>query len=404
MKVPVADYPSPVPLYKFGEPRILTGLPFGTDHLRWTMEILGDRDSEMEMRRRHPEWNGHHVLRAQPYPFARLLAKIAYGYVVAEWGLAGFNPLGLDIILGRSDDYFYTVGGSWDIAEPIPGGDHITDIVLQVLSPKVLQIRVNIRLFSRVRMPSYTVVVGNIDLQNPQHLITLAKQRADGKVPDMVIRAVDNIAPENPQKRIAMSAARVREIAIENFSNALEILQLIEVMQQQNRNRINGNLSEAGAARAAMVVRNALIARITLLVAGAFSPTREGDKHLRKAFELLERPDVRAEVEKSGSKDALRDAIKLWQDINQHDQVPIVKHFRDKYTAHSAKPKQDIPIPTYNEFFELARATTAVMEKLAHATGGTSETLEELLDEMAVSAQAFWEPWEFSRKDWTSLG
>ena len=124
---------------------------------------------------------------AGAYPFARLLAKIAYGYVVAEWGIAGFSPLGLDIILGRSDDYFYTVGGSWDIAEPISGGDHITDIVLQVLSPKVLQIRVNIRLFSKVRMPSYTVVVGNIDLQNPQHLITLAKHRGDGKVPDMVI-------------------------------------------------------------------------------------------------------------------------------------------------------------------------------------------------------------------------
>ena len=121
------------------------------------------------------------------HPTIRVLAKIAYGYVVAEWGLGGFDPLGLDIILGRSDDYFYTVGGSWDIAEPIPGGDHVTDILLHVLSPTRLQIRVNIRLFSKVRMPSYVVVVGNIDLQNPQHLITLAKHRADGKVPDIVI-------------------------------------------------------------------------------------------------------------------------------------------------------------------------------------------------------------------------
>ena len=54
MKMPVADYPSPVPLYKFGEPRILAGLPPGTDHLRWTMEVLGGHDSEAEMRRRHP--------------------------------------------------------------------------------------------------------------------------------------------------------------------------------------------------------------------------------------------------------------------------------------------------------------------------------------------------------------
>lgn len=187
MKVPVADHPAPVPVYKFGEPRILTGLPFGTDHLRWTIEILGDPDGEKEMRRKYPDWNGHHRFKAQPYPFARLLAKIAYGYIVAEWGLGAFDPLGLDIILGRSDDYFYTVGGSWDIREPIPGGDHITNISVQVLSATRLQIRVDIRLFSKVRMPCYTVVVGNIDLQNPQHLAAFAKHRAEGKMPEIPI-------------------------------------------------------------------------------------------------------------------------------------------------------------------------------------------------------------------------
>jgi hypothetical protein len=195
-----------------------------------------------------------------------------------------------------------------------------------------------------------------------------------------------------------MSTGRAREIALKSFANALEIVQLIEVMQQQNRNRINDNLSEVGAARAAIVVRNSLIARITLLVAGAFSPTRDGDRHPRKAFELLEDQNVRLELEKSGSKDTLDEAILLWTKLTEHDQLPVVKHFRDKFTAHSADPKDGMPLPSYDEFFDLARATTEVMEKLAHATRATSETLEELRDEMASSAQAFWEPWEFSRK------
>jgi hypothetical protein len=182
MRVPVGDYPSPVPLYKFGEPRILTGLPLGTDHLRWTMDVLGDHDGEQEMRRKYPEWNGHHTLKAQPHPFARLLAKISYGYVVAEWGLDGFDPLGLDIILGRSDDYFYTVGGTWDVPPPIPGGDHITNITLQVLSPQRMRLAVEVRLFSKIAMPAYLVVVGHVDLQNTKHLATFAQHRANGEI------------------------------------------------------------------------------------------------------------------------------------------------------------------------------------------------------------------------------
>jgi hypothetical protein len=112
---------------------------------------------------------------------------------------------------------------------------------------------------------------------------------------------------------------------------------------------------------------------------------------------LLNDPHVRLDVEQSGSKEALEHAMKLWDDLNRHDQVPTVKHFRDKYTAHTAEPKADVPIPKYDDFFDLARATTDVMEKLARAVGATCETLKELHDEIAGSAQAFWEPWETSR-------
>ncbi len=182
LNVPVSDYSAPVPLYKFGEARILSGLPPGSDHLRWTMVVLADHDAEMAMQRKYPEWNKQHRLKAQPHEFARLLAKIAYGYVVAEVGLDAFNPLVLGIILGKSDDYFYTVGGAWDIEPAVPNGDHITDIRIKFVSPFHALVIVDIRLFSAIETPSYHVVVGLIDLKNPEHLRAFEKHRLEGKI------------------------------------------------------------------------------------------------------------------------------------------------------------------------------------------------------------------------------
>ena len=52
------------------------------------------------------------------------------------------------------------------------------------------------------------------------------------------------------------NAQEAFEISDKAFLDALELLQLIAVMQGQNKDPINAKLSDAGAARAAMVVRN----------------------------------------------------------------------------------------------------------------------------------------------------
>jgi|PersoiStandDraft_1058852.scaffolds.fasta_scaffold102873_1 hypothetical protein len=191
------------------------------------------------------------------------------------------------------------------------------------------------------------------------------------------------------------STGLVHVVAREGYLHALEILQLIEVMQRQNLLQINAHLSEAGAGSAANVVRNSLIARIALLVVGCYSPTRNGDKHLRVAFEILrDHKLIRNEIAERGSADALSEAENLWHNLLRDPRLSSVKHFRDKYTAHIAEPDPNTPLPNYTEFFEFARETTKLMEKLAHGTGGTTETLDEQLDEMATSAQQFWRPWE----------
>ena len=185
LQVGIADYSCPVPLYKFKEARIFSGMPRGDDNFHWTMDILADHDAEMEMQRKFPEWNRQHPILTRPYQFARLLAKIAFSYAVAEYGLAGFTPLVIDSILGRSDDFFYTVGGLLDIKEAIAGGDHITDIKILVCSPNRALLVVEVRLFSQIRTPSYHVAVGEIDLENPERIAVFEKHCTNGNMQNL---------------------------------------------------------------------------------------------------------------------------------------------------------------------------------------------------------------------------
>jgi hypothetical protein len=61
----------------------------------------------------------------------------------------------------------------------------------------------------------------------------------------------------------------VRKVADQALSDAVEITVLIELIEKQNSNGINDKLNKAGAGRAAMVLRNAMIARLVTIVARA---------------------------------------------------------------------------------------------------------------------------------------
>ena len=96
------------------------------------------------------------------------------------------------------------------------------------------------------------------------------------------------------------------------FVDGIELLHLIEVLQRQNTGGVNDKLNAAGAGGAATYVRNAIISRIVLIVAGAYAPARRGDLHLRRAFDLLVRPAVRHELGRRGSDQILHEATNLW--------------------------------------------------------------------------------------------
>ena len=204
-----------------------------------------------------------------------------------------------------------------------------------------------------------------------------------------------------PQSYKKMSDAKktpvelFNEVAHLGFLDALEIIALIEVMERQNQGRVAGKLSDEGAAAAGIVIRNALITRIAILVARPFAPLRKGDLHLRRAFdELLKISAIRDHIRSIGAESDLLEAERLWSDAQADPEREKIKHFRDKYTAHLGEPTPGIANPEYNNFFAFARKTTRVMEKLAHASRGTKETLDEHYDDFIKSAQIFWKPWD----------
>jgi hypothetical protein len=202
----------------------------------------------------------------------------------------------------------------------------------------------------------------------------------------------------NVQKQSQPSAvlASIIEIAKAAFQDGMEILQLIDLIERQNTGRINGNLTDSGAARAGVVIRNSMTARLVILVAGAFAQTRKGDKHLRKGFEKMADPNLRNKLSMNHA--AFSDAQAGFKRLEADPRFTLIKHFRDKYTAHSAEPLQGIRAPQWDEMFAFGREVTTVMEKFAIGVGVTTEKLSDTEDWRIESSQKFWEPWEFLRK------
>jgi len=92
------------------------------------------------------------------FNFARLLAKIAYGFAVAQYGIENIDDAYLlPSILGTKDDIGRWVGCASDtelITEP-----HLHQITLWLDHD---EIHASIRLFASLNTPKYLVIVGHI--------------------------------------------------------------------------------------------------------------------------------------------------------------------------------------------------------------------------------------------------
>ena len=190
IKIPASEYYGPFPLYKFKQPRILSGKePVPNSHA-WLMDVFGmNEEAEMALRAKHPQWDWTHRLKPEPFRFARLLAKIGYSYATAEVGLDSFLPGDvIDIVLGKSEDYFRCVGGTDPETHPGPEAEppghwfRIEGLFRQRGVGLVCYVLVKIRFFAKYQVPTYVVVAGEADLRNPQHFRAMEQRRLDGGI------------------------------------------------------------------------------------------------------------------------------------------------------------------------------------------------------------------------------
>jgi hypothetical protein len=173
------------------------------------------------------------------------------------------------------------------------------------------------------------------------------------------------MATRSPQTRPAERVRKIAELALED---AVEITLLIGLMEGQNTGGVNKQLNEAGAARSAMVTRNALLSRLVILIARAYAKPKHGDLHLRVAAELLEDNRTRQVFGAGNGAAKLASFDEHWRKSRGDHRLPGIKEFRDKYTAHLGEPK-NIQEATYRDLFAFGIETAKAMELLALATG-----------------------------------
>lgn len=191
----------------------------------------------------------------------------------------------------------------------------------------------------------------------------------------------------------AHHAEEVRKIADLALGDAVEIISLIELIQRQNAEGINNELNKAGAGRAAMVLRNAMIARLVTLVARAYAPTRKGDLHVRAAIDLFKDNTTRQIFTSvAGGKDKVAEFEKRWARCHGDHRKPAINEFRDKFTAHLGEPTNSDPA-TYKDLFDFGALTADLMESLALVTGAAVSPIKSDPD-VTACAEKFWQPWK----------
>lgn len=178
--ISIEEHPVTVVLYKFEESDYLKGNKEEDAHFNWVPITIFSKDELDELIQKFG-WDRKLEFKAVPIEFARMLAKIAYSYCVAEIGLEGFTPFNqlIDVILNKNDNISYLIGGDWDIPASDPAGYHLISIVYTVRDGYA-DVIVEIRLFPAFETPLYRVVVGRIELNNTRHKELMDKRIENG--------------------------------------------------------------------------------------------------------------------------------------------------------------------------------------------------------------------------------
>jgi hypothetical protein len=186
-----------------------------------------------------------------------------------------------------------------------------------------------------------------------------------------------------------MTVQMVRDIAAEGFTDAIDILSIIETLEAGNTPAAVAAVNAAHTDAVAKCVYRALWSRLVVIVTRAYAKARPGDRHVQYAFDLLKDPAVRGEIEKTGNAAALAKAVVHWAKCRGDNRRQSIHEFRDKQIAHWGDLKSSPPI--INDIFAVSRATAVALERLAQGTGVVTLSLDSQLMGYSEKADRFWE-------------
>lgn len=178
--VPATEHPVTLFLYKFEESDYLKGNKEEDAKFNWVPISIFSKKELDELIEKY-NWDRQLQVKTVPVEFARMLAKIAYSFAVAEVTLKGFTPFPqlIDVILNRNNNISWLIGGDWDIPAPDPAGFHHMGMTY-VVRDGYVDVIVEIRLFPAFETPLYRVVVGRVDLNNQEQKQLLDRKLAIG--------------------------------------------------------------------------------------------------------------------------------------------------------------------------------------------------------------------------------
>lgn len=180
--IPISEHHGTAFVCKFRRALALKGVDFdlNDNSSHWLPVAISDHKA-LENLGKHRGWDRKVTASFHPLELAKTIAKIGYSYAIGEFGCRSFYPLVTDLILGKSENFSYFVGGDWELPPPQVDSDNHLGIELQFSGGK-LWVVPSVRLFSPAGTPKYHVAVGYIDAANPVHQAILEKHLKAGKL------------------------------------------------------------------------------------------------------------------------------------------------------------------------------------------------------------------------------
>ena len=159
--VPLKHYPINVVSLRLPPPEILR--PPGMSSMAdiWVKSLI-----HKSVRTRMRPGTRVDLVTAEIQTLARLYAKIAHSYAIAEWGYGTFTPLVVDQILNKRCRPFRYVGGSMQMPPPERGVLHKLESARELVGEREFLV-VYVRLFCDMGSPRQTIVVG--EFSRPQN-------------------------------------------------------------------------------------------------------------------------------------------------------------------------------------------------------------------------------------------